>query len=151
MILETTQNSRCQAVERHGRHSLWERGCVLLFWASASFLLSYRVLARCPLPGCFTLPKALLSGSTGCMTGRHYQSFHAWTPTPMSGSYVLGHCSKQSGALQSTQCHHTHGHLQPQLSCTRGFVPCFSTTISPVVLKVDCGKDRALGMGYGEF
>lgn len=30
-------------------------------------------------------------------------------------------------------------------------VPCFSTTISPVVLKVDCGKDRALGMGYGEF
>lgn len=127
-ILETSQHSRCQPVNQTWRPL--ERGFVLPFWASASILLSYSVLAGCPLHGCFTSPELLLSSyvsgdSTECTMGCHYQSLCAWTQTLMSGRCVLGHSSDQPGAVLSPQGHYdAHQHLLPHLSCIQWLCQC---------------------------
>lgn len=80
---------------------LYGKGDLSLSWASASFLLTYTVLAW----PCFVAAghsKGAVSGcsshvredSSDCAMGGSYQSVHAWTQASLHGDYVLGNCSK---------------------------------------------------------
>ena len=60
--------------------------------------------------------------STDCAMGCCYQRVHAWTQAPLHDKYVLSSCSKQLGALQSSQSHRTLESVVPAQLYMAGFV-----------------------------
>lgn len=67
------------------------------------------------------------------------------------GSYVLGACSKMPGVLQSTPSRTVKPAVPSQLHAAGFVCAVVSMRISPILLTLDCGKDKALGMAYSSF
>lgn len=122
----------------------------LLFRASASFLLANTVLARSPLPGCFGVLKVL--GSVPWPREWGFHRLHKGIPLPEFACLDTDPSAWQScpkrllgparGSPEHPRHHTWESAVPSQLHTAALSLLWFSITISPVTLKVGCGKDK---------
>lgn len=117
----------------------WHTGC----WPGALFVAPSPFQRHCA-----RLPGHVSGDSTGCTKGCHCQSFHASTQTPVCGNHVPSNGSEQPVVPWSTPPPCVGIRSPSQLHTAALSLLWFSTAISPVTLKVDCGKDKTFGRGY---
>lgn len=86
--------------------------------------------------------------SSDCAMGGSYQSVHAWTQASLHGDYVL---VTALNILELVVSLHT-GIAGPSQLYMASFVGALGTIIiSPMVPKVDWGKDKVFGVDYSSF
>lgn len=133
------------------------RRICLSFLGLCFLLLACTVLAGCSQQGRFSTPKAARLGSTAVwaeIPQLHNEMLlpdFSWLDTETRCMLIMFWVTVLNNpGLCRVPAPIMHWNQPPHLSCTSPplSVPWFSITVSPMVLKVDGGKDEAFRMGY---